>query len=405
MKLKKTMILFAFFLFLTACEIDEAEETNSNSNSIITESDHTQELYYSPESLAAYLEGMASKYPEITLLKSFGKSTSGQDLWVIEISDNPGLKEMEPRIRLTGSIHGNEPISGEILILFIDYLLTNYESKSEIKFLIDNSYIAIIPILNPDGINKNTRENANGIDLNRNFSSHWVSGYDHGDNPFSEKESQAFQAYSLENNFHLSATFHSGEVIVNLPFDYDRESSGIYPEEYDLVKSLGKLYSTSGTFLKNENLLNLPEVELGTVNGGDWYIVNGSLQDWSYLETGCLDLTIELAKNNPQTEEGIEKIYNYNQESLLAYMAAAQNGIYGQITDNNDQPLPNVKISVTGGDLIVSSDSNGFYHKILWPGAYTLNFSLAGYKSSSSLVELSENNIKQEINITLFESD
>ena len=334
---------------------------------------------------------MASKYPQIARTKTFGYSNNGQPLWALEISDHPDQREMEPRIRLTGTIHGDEYISGEMLIKFISYLLENYDANQEVKNLIDNSFIAFIPVLNPDGYTLNTRYNANGVDLNRNFSVSWQESSAHGTAPFSEKESKAFRDYSLETNFHLSATFHSGAVIVNLPFDYGAETDGVLPQEYDLVEFLGKTYTTSGSFLYNKDLLNLPEVELGFINGGDWYTADGSLQDWSYLETGCLDLTIEISTDNPQTEQGVEEIFVYNKNSLLGYIASAQRGIFGQITDAADNiALQNVYVFIENGDLITNTDVSGYFHKILLPGKYNLIFSLSGYEEYRTSIELNE---------------
>ena len=40
-----------------------------------------------------YLTSITRMYPDITSLYSIGKSTEGRDLWVMEISDNPGSHE------------------------------------------------------------------------------------------------------------------------------------------------------------------------------------------------------------------------------------------------------------------------------------------------------------------------
>ena len=55
----------------------------------------------------------------------------------------------------------------------------------------------LVPVLNPDGLAADTRQNAHGVDLNRNFPSLWQpfghpgSTYYSGPRPFSEPETRA----------------------------------------------------------------------------------------------------------------------------------------------------------------------------------------------------------------------
>ena len=67
-------------------------------------------------------------------------------------------KNYKKTVLIIGVFHGEEP-QGEYLIK--EYLKTDL-SKTKNKLL-------IVPCLNPDGRNENKRQNANGVDLNRNF--------------------------------------------------------------------------------------------------------------------------------------------------------------------------------------------------------------------------------------------
>ena len=353
--------------------------------------------YHSPSELISALNQINITYSSITRIYTIGYSTEGKPISVFIITDNPDTNEIdEPKIRLSGSIHGNEYVSGEILVRFIEYITENYnpsQPDDTITKLINNRYIAVIPMINPDGVEAGTRNNSNGVDLNRNFSYAWTDGYDHGAYPFSESESAAVKNYSLETVFHLSATYHSGTAIVNMPFDYGRESDGVIPVEYDLVKYLGKIYSTSGTFLQNPDLMSSIYVDSGTINGGDWYIVNGSLQDWSYMESGCLDFTIEVADTSPSTEEGIDEVFLYNRDSIIAFIDAAGIGVYGKVTDSGNNPIVGARVYVNDGsidgDLRIFSDIDGYYYKILQTGNYTVKFSASGYQPYEEAVTIS----------------
>lgn len=68
------------------------------------------------------------------------------------------------KILVFALIHGDEPISGGVVRSWMERLVD----------LSPRNNWRIIPILNPDGFNRFTRTNVNGVDLNRNFpSQHW----------------------------------------------------------------------------------------------------------------------------------------------------------------------------------------------------------------------------------------
>lgn len=405
MKYLFKILIFALITAAFSCSSDHREEPGGYA---------IPEFYHSPEEINIFLNETNIAYPNITRIARVGYSVSGRDIKAIIISgdpDNPGTK---PRIRLTGGIHGSEIISSEIMVYLIEYLVENYNTDNDIKNLVDSRYIAVIPVLNPDGLAVAGRRNDNGVDLNRNFSPTWAAGYGYGSGPFSEPESKALRNFSIEQNFHLSLTFHSGAVLVNTPFDYGKETAGVVPLENELVREFALAYSrggiSTGRFMDNPDLYQSEYMEDGIINGGNWYVITGSLQDWSYLETGCLDLTVEVAKRSPMTIEGAKEVFNYNRDGIIAYIKKGGQGVYGRVIDNSSNPVPGVEIMLTHvdgtlseGDIVVRTDNDGYYRRILLPGNYIYSFEKTGYETKSINIIIPDLDSSIERNIVLTE--
>lgn len=383
-----------FMLVLSSCE-SEYSGTESY-------------VYYTIDEVNLFIDDAHDSYPSITAIEQMGTSFDGKPINALVISGNPASLEPEPRVRISAGIHGNEKITTEVLVRFIDYLLTEYgNSNPEIINLINSRYIVIIPVINPDGYANWTRYNSRGVDLNRNFSREWSDAYSiYGTTAFSEPESLAVSEYSLAKKFTTGITLHSGAVIVNMPFDYGKESLGIHPAENALVEYMGLAYAEAGTpaFYTNPDILTSTYVYHGTINGGDWYVITGSMQDWSYLDAGCLDYTVEIAESKyPMYPEDIEEPYSYNRDSLVAFIKKSGYGVYGRVTDGADPAngIAGVKITIPGGDLVIYTDSEGYYHRLLMPGTYDLTFELSGYSTGAETVEVTDADSGIERNVQL----
>ena len=388
-------LIIAIMLFLSSCENSGGGGTDSYN-------------YYTIDEVNQFIEDAHSINPSITEIEQVGTSVDGRPINALIISGysgtstGPSSLEPEPRVRISGGIHGNEKITTEVLIRFIDYLLSEYTNgNTDIVSIINSRYIVMIPVLNTDGYVNWTRYNSNGVDLNRNFSRGWSDeGSGHGITFFSEPESQAIRDYSQAIRFTSSVTFHSGAVIVNMPFDY----TTTLPVEVTLVQQMGYAYSRAGTFLSNPDILDDSDVSDGTVFGALWYYAYGSLQDWSYLDAGCLDYTVEIAESKYPVYPGdIEETYNYNRDSLIAFIKKSGYGVYGRVTDTSSNPIAGVKITLPAGegDLVIYTDVGGYYHRLLMPGNYDLTFEMSGYTTEPESITVPDSDSGILLNVQL----
>jgi hypothetical protein len=93
-------------------------------------------------------------------LKIVGQSVLRKPIYEYKIGYGP------KKILLWSQMHGNESTTTKALFDFLHVL----HSKTEFAtYLLENFTFSCIPMLNPDGAAAYTRENANNIDLNRDF--------------------------------------------------------------------------------------------------------------------------------------------------------------------------------------------------------------------------------------------
>jgi protein MpaA len=104
----------------------------------------------------------------------------------------------------------------------------------------------VVPTMNPDGVAANTRGNARGVDLNRNFRRKWApltGAYYSGTKPFSEPESRAFRDFVRKIQPRFIVSFH--QPLYGVGRSQDRK-----PFQRRLARNLGlpiKSFNCSGT--------------------------------------------------------------------------------------------------------------------------------------------------------------
>jgi len=217
--------------------------------------------FYTWDEVAAKLDEMKQDYPNlITAKTSIGTSIEGREIWMAKISDNPDIDENEPVAYFDALHHAREPLAMATTINYMFWLLENYETDEQVRFLVDNREIYFVPVVNPDGYEYNRetnpeggglwRKNRNpndgncvGVDLNRNYSFGYAtnnqcsspdpcSGVYRGENPFSEPETTAVRDFLAQVGPKTAFSTHStaGSYLMPYGFDENPPAFDIYSE-------------------------------------------------------------------------------------------------------------------------------------------------------------------------------
>jgi hypothetical protein len=316
--------------------------------------------FHSYSQMVTELENIANDYPDITNLYDLGQTVQGRVIKGLKITDNPDVEENEPEVRICGLHHGNEYMSAELPLNLAFHLVQNYSLDSEITDLVDNREIWIIPMVNPDGRVAGTRENAHGVDLNRNY------GYmPESSTPYSEPETQTIRNNALENNFVLSLSFHCSGDIVNYVWNYKHER---VPDN-DLVEFLSEQYGSHNGYW--------------VVEGYDWYQTLGDCNDFSYGCRGDIDWTIEVQSS------GIPQAWDLNRDAMVELIGEANMGLSGIVTNaDNGQPIAATVWVDEAFWPCFTDPLVGDYHRVLLPGSYTVHYRANGYEEKTYSVEI-----------------
>ena len=140
----------------------------------------------------------ATTAPLVIETRVIGHSVQGRDI-VAQRMGTPGGRV----VLLIGVIHGNEAKGREIT-----ELIRTMPTPAGVD-------LWTIDAINPDGLAANTRENANGVDLNRNVSYNWNyiprsddNGQYSGEAPADQPETQALESFIEEIQPQITIFWH-----------------------------------------------------------------------------------------------------------------------------------------------------------------------------------------------------
>jgi len=266
--------------------------------------------YHSYSEISNDFSELANNNSDLASIVNLGNSFEGRKIFALKITKGD---EEKPKILFTGGVHAREWLGVETTRLIAKYILADYDKDSEVKKLLDNAEVWIVPAANPDGfeydrstgsapgwrknrrpvdVNNDGSIDGIGVDLNRNFDFHWDPPLTASTNPSSdifrgpsaasEPEVKILQAL-LDQGFSAFIDFHSFSQLIIYPWGY---SSSAAPDVGDF-ENMGQEMNQKifGVNNKSYTVGQIPHV-LYPVSGDNVDYAYGKLKTYAF----CIEL-------------------------------------------------------------------------------------------------------------------
>lgn len=342
------------------------------------------DIYPTYQQYDSIMRYFAESYPDICRIDTIGFTYMERAVLALKISDNVRIDEPEPRVFFTSSMHGDELAGFVLLLRLANHLLENYHLPGIARELVDSLEIWINPLANPDGTYTSpdrpgsrdtilfpTRVNSIGTDLNRSFPGPLR------DQDFDD-ETNNFISFQAKNRFTLSVNLHSGEEVVNYPWDTWQRK---HPDD-EWFATVSRAWADTVHSISGPGYMN--GFDNGIVRGYLWYDIRGGRQDYITWAQNGREITVEIDKTKLTPGSRLPNLWKYNYRSMLRYAENAMFGVHGMVTDiNTGKPLEaTVTLSNhdTDGSHIVSDSATGYFVRLISPGSWDIILSADGYK-------------------------
>jgi carboxypeptidase D len=108
--------------------------------------------------------------------------------------------------------------------------------------------------------------------------------------------------------------------------------------------------------------------------------VTGGMQDWSYLQGGTYELTLELGCYKFPKAEELNGFWMDNRESLVKFIEQVHFNVKGFVRSSIGTLIKHAAISIDNIQHVTYTSNDGDYFRLLKPGKYNITASAKGYE-------------------------
>lgn len=221
----------------------------------------SQPGYLNYDGIVKQLQEWDREAPDFSEIGVYGRSSGGLPLYYFRICNEKDTAP-KPTVLITACIHGNEPHSTATVMAWVGNLLDSYSKDENIKKLIHERIIYVIPVVCPDSYPDN--RHCDGTDPNRNFPNPQNPNLD------SIPPVKALQEFYLKTKPQAVLSGHTFGRMILIPWGNRKQVS---PNHADFERIAGAMASST-----NYRLLRACEIYGTPIYGGelDWFYEHGS---------------------------------------------------------------------------------------------------------------------------------
>lgn len=272
--------------------------------------------FHSLEEIEARIDAVAAARPDLVRVETIGASREERPIRALVLT-NLSLGGLKIAPFYDGGHHANELEGIESTLMLADYLLANYDRNATIRSYLDRYEIWIVPVVNPDGYVLQTRGNAMGVNLNRNYDIDWGNpaggtnramgiasgatgmpvrsvggpvGENPGTEPFSEPEARAIRdaLAPLDGRLAFYLSHHTAVPSLLMPWSAVNPPFPV-PDEDQAVFDALKAWTHEST------IFGAGPPRWGNFESGLWYSASGTSMDWAYAQHRVPGFVLEVA--------------------------------------------------------------------------------------------------------------
>lgn len=183
------------------------------------------------ESVLKEMNQIGQTYPEIAFVEDYGKDEQNRTLRTLRLTNKTTFNPEKPEIMITSATHGDEVMTVEVVMDFVQSMVKGYATDGRIRKMIDEHVIHFIPVVCPHGYVNHTRS-CQGLDPNRDYP--YPSQPDHHSIAAIRLETEWFAKRKIAGSLDV----HSNLSTVMYPWAYT--SAAPAQEDIPRFKDIGK---------------------------------------------------------------------------------------------------------------------------------------------------------------------